>query len=316
MHSKPSLVRKPLVLLAFSACFFFQPVLSQDTATKPDKWEQRYQVIKDSLALLYPTLPAVASVLIKERQVEVNFYNALLTGNRYRNDNGDIQDFNFRQTYLFSNLQVNYGVSRNERLNVGVGIQFVAGRIDGDRSSSMFKIFSSSREPGNFQESAITAIIPRIRWRPFARNYNFTVQSSVSIPTGISTAKQNILGRNQVYWLNQFIYNYPLSDRFFLLSQLSTQYGFKTESAPGSFSLPLSVYLSHFIPRKTVLFALVNYVPVFVKDNNRSTFQAGAGIQYQLARQLLINGYYANDLLGKNYPDLSTYMIGLRYVTK
>jgi hypothetical protein len=141
------------------------------------------------------------------------------------------------------------------------------------------------------------------------------VQSSLSLPTSISTVKQNVLGKNQVFFLNQFIYNQPLSDRFFLLSQLSLQYGFKRDNVPGVFYIPVSGYLSYFIPRKTVLFALLNYVPIFTKYNHRYIFQSGGGIQYQVSRNILINGFYANDIIGKNYPDFASYTIGIRLLS-
>lgn len=309
---------RPYIIALFCVLGFkdtLSQVPSDEKERRDGRWEIRYQQIRDSLALLYPSVPAVNSILIREKQLEANFYNSLLSANRFRDNDGELKDYNFRQTYLYTTLQLNYGVSKNERVNLGVGLQALTGRIDQDRNSSIFKVFDSDVDGNSLYASALTSVvIPRVRWRPFRNNYKFTIQSSIGLPISVSTEKQQVLGRGQVYFLNQFIYNHPLSSRFFLLSQLSVQHNFKRTNVPGVWYTPVSVYLSHFIPRKTVFFALMNYVPVFLKGSDRFTFQGGGGVQYQVSRHLLVNGFYANDLFGKNYPDFDSYTIGLRLV--
>jgi hypothetical protein len=296
--------------------------LAQDKKTEADdhykKLEEKYKRLKDSLALT-PFVPAVSSVIINYQQIEVNFFTSLISTNKYRDDHGQLLDINARQTYLYNTVQVNYGVSKNARLNVGLNINSIFGRIDQDKNSSPFKVFGSDAMGNSRYARAITAIGPRVGWRPFKNNYNFTVQSSFSFPAFVSTEDENILGRRQIYFLAQFLYNQPLSKRLFLFSQLSTQYGFERDNAPAVFYTPVSVYLSYLIPRKTILFALFNYVPVFTKNDswtyNRYITQVGGGVQYQISRHFLINTYYAANIKGKNYPDFDSYNISLRYIS-
>jgi len=183
----------------------------------------------------------------------------------------------------------------------------------------LFKVFNSDVEGNSKYARSVTSVSSRIRWRPLKNNYNFTVQSSVNFPTGVSTDKQSILGLSQVYFITQFLYNQPLSKRLFFFPQLSFQYGFKNNNASSVFYVPMSVYLSYLVPKKTILFALANYVPIFSKQNNTSynscTLQLGGGIQYQFSHHFLVNAYYANNITGKNYGDFESYNLSFRYIT-
>ena len=280
--------------------------------------EEKYRRLRDSLSLLHPFIPAISSVMISKGQYEFNLFSSLATATRYWDADGNVGDLGARQTYFFSTLQVTYGVSRKSKFNVGLDVNSVIGRFDEDRNSSMFKVFNSSVEGQSRHASAITSIALRLRWRPLKRSYNFTIQTSVGLPISVSAEKQPVLGQSQFYFLVQLLYNQPLSRRLFLFTQYSIQYNFKRDNAPAILFSPVTTYLSFLIPRKIILFALLNYVPLFETERNwayRYTLQPGAGIQYQLSRSVLINGYYTNDIKGRNYPDFSAYNISLRFVT-
>lgn len=313
---------KTCILILFILHISAHPILAQekDTTDHYYQLEEKFQRLKDSVSRLSPFIPAVSSVLLNHKQLELNFFTSIISANNYRNDDGHLGDLNARQTYLYRTLQATYGLSRNARFNVGLDVNIVMGRVDQDRSSSMFKVFDTDVEGASRHARAITSVAARIRWRPLKRNYNFTIQSSVSFPTGISQEKQRTLGYSQIFLMSQFLYNQPLSKRLFLFSQLGLQYGFKRGNAPAAFFSPISFYLSYLIPRKTIPFILFNYIPMFSKDNSwsysRYTMQVGGGLQYQITRRLLVNGYYANDIKGKNYPDFNTYSLSLRYVIR
>lgn len=308
-------------LLVFCVVLLFASKAQGQDKEADDRYkrlEEKYARLRDSLTLLHPLIPAVSSVMIKESQVEVNLFNSILTANRYKDVDGQAQDLNFRETYFYSTLQVTYGLSPKSRVNVGLDLNTITGRIDPDKNSSMFKVFSGSGD-GSLHATAVSSMAARVRWRPIRRNYNFTVQASFGIPFHISTAKQPILGQSQYYFLTQALYNLPLNKRLFLFAQYSAQYNFKRENAYASFYSPLTAYLGWFIPKRVILFALLNYVPIFsVQDNwsYRYTLEPGGGIQCQLSRAFLVNAYYTRDVSGKNYPDFSGYYLSLRYVTR
>lgn len=313
---------KSFLLILLLLTLFIDVVPAQekkDTADRYTSMETRYQKLKDSFRLSHPFIPAVSSVMIKPRQMEFNYFATLASANRYRDISGNLQDYNARLTYLYNTLQFTYGISKDARFNIGLDVNAAIGRIDEDANSSVFKVFDASAAGNSRQAAAITSVVPRIRWMPFKNNYRFTIQSSVILPMPVSDAKQEVLGRSQIYFQSQFLYNQPLSERLFLFSQLSLQYGFKRTNVPAVFYSPLSVYLSYYIPKKLILFGLMNYVPIFTKESkwtyDRYTVQAGGGIQYQLSKQILLNAYYATDLNGKNYPDLDSYTISVRFIT-
>lgn len=313
---------KPFILIALMLHFFTSNIVGQDKKDSADRYqlmENRYQRLKDSFRLSHPFIPAVSSVVIKHKQVELNYFASLASANSYRTDAGDLVDVDIKQIYLYNTLQITYGLSKNERFNVGLDINSVVGRIDQDRNSSIFKVFNPSITGNDKYAFAVTSFAPRIRWRPFKNNYKVTIQSSVSLPTAVSEEKQAILGTNQIYFLSQFLYNQPLSKRLFLFSQISLQYGFKRTNTPAVFYTPVSMYLSYYIPKKVILFALLNYVPIFTNQNkwtySHYALQPGGGLQYQISRQVLINAYYVRVVAGKNYPELAGYNISVRCIT-
>ena len=279
---------------------------------------QRYEEIRDSLSGQNLLLPAVSSVMMNKNQIEANLFNTILTATRARNDNSELYDLNARSTYMYNTLQLTYGISKNLRWNAGIDMNLVSARID-DSNSSMFKVFSSNVDGNSLFARAITSIGPRIRWKPFRENYQFTMQSSLLFPILNNSEKKYLLGENQVYFQTQLLYNIPVNEQIFLFSQLGFQYGFKNDIVSSKFYPSLTGYISYFIPRKTVLFALVNYTPFFMNENGWEYFadamQIGGGVQYQISKKILINGYYTNYVWGTSYPRFNSYTIGIRFVT-
>ena len=272
--------------------------------------------MRDSLLRLHPLIPAVSSVVLNDQQVEIIFYNSLITANKTRDDHGNLNDLGVRVSYLYSTLQATYGISKNSRFNVGLDVNLRAGRVDPDENSSPVNIFNSS------QATAVASIGPRIRWRPFKNDYRFTVQSSLSFPTGISSANEKVIGVNRIIFLAQALYNQPLSKRLFLFTQASILYSGQKSYNPEELLTPISAYLSYLIPKKTILFAVFNYVPIFYNNlNNKDwyyygyTFQIGAGVQYQISPKFLVNGYYTRDLVGRNYQGFNNYNLSVRYAS-
>ena len=281
--------------------------------------EEKYEILKDSVASLHPLIPAVSSVIIRYHQLEINFFNSLITTNRFRDNNGDLKSLNARETYFYNTLQLTYGISKKDNFNIGIDLNSAMGRIDQDINSSVFKVFNSTVQGNSKYARAVTSISTRVRWRPFKKIYNFTVQASANFPTNLSPSRQIVLGPNRIYLITQLLYNQPLSKRLFLFSQLSFQYGFSNKDVQPISYLPVSTYLSYLLPKKTILFALANYVPIFSKQNSRNyiyTFQLGGGFQYQISQKVLINLYYSNDISGKNYGDFNSYNLSLRFLTK
>jgi hypothetical protein len=304
--------------------FFFSFLIARGQDVKKeerDSYQQlvkKYEAMKDSLSKVNPLLPAVSSVMMNKNQLEINLFNTILSTTSARNDDGELYNLNSRTTYLFNTLQLTYGVSKNSRLNLGLDIHLSSARIDNE-NSSLFKVYSSEVQGNSQFARAITSIGPRIRWKPIQDNYLFTVQSSFLFPVLNDAGKENLLGTSQTYFQSQFLYSFHPAESFFLFSQVGFQYGFKNEDASSKFYPAITGYGIYYIPKKTVLFALINYSPFFMNETNWEHFanalQIGGGVQYQISKNILINGYYTKYLWGTSYPAFNSYTIGLRFVT-
>ena len=118
--------------------------------------EEKYRHIRDSLSLLHPLIPAVSSVVLHYQQLEIIFYNSLITADKIRNNQGELTDLGLRVSYFYSTLQFTYGVSKNSRFNVGLDVNAIAGRVDENESSSPLKVFDTqvrgkkSVRPGSY----------------------------------------------------------------------------------------------------------------------------------------------------------------------
>ena len=77
----------------------------------------------------------------------------------------------------------------------------IAGRVDENAGSSPLKVFDTQVEGRSQYARAVTSFGPRIRWRPFKGDYRFTIQSSISFPTGIPYEKEQVLGPDRIYFL-------------------------------------------------------------------------------------------------------------------
>ena len=289
----------------------------KDSVDHYQELENRYQFLKDSLTKTYFFTPAVSSVMMEQNQVEVIFYGLLSSSNEYR-DNERRLGQSFQKTSIFNiGLQITYGVSKNANWNFGFDINYKATRIDADRNSTMFRVFNSEVTGNSKFASAINSFGPRVRLKPFQQNSNFILQSGVLFPTSYEKEKELVLGKKQINFLQQFLYNQPLGDRFFFFSQLGLQYGFKNKNALPGFLSNVTAYINYLIPRRIVVFGFLNYAPYFVKNEKwkytLSATQAGGGVQYQFSKKILINVYYSNTIGGKNTPDFDNYTISLRF---
>lgn len=313
---------KAAIIVVLLVHFSISLVLSQDKKQEENyqRLEEKYQRLKDSSSALQPLMPAVSAIALRHDQIEVNLFTSLISANRYRNDKGSLVGLGMRQSYFYSTVQLTYGLSKSGRFNAGIDLNSIIGRLDQDKNSSVLKVFNSHVEGNSRYATAITSFSPRIRWRPLKHNYNFTIQNSLVIPVPVNAQQKIVFGKGQYYFTTQLLYNQPLAKQLFLFSQIGLNYGIKNGNTPATFYSPVAIYFSYLIPRRIIVFTLCNYLPVFSNQNGqydyRSTFQAGGGIQYQLSKMLTLNGYYANDIAGKNYSDFNTYSISFRLATR
>src|SRR5680860_1501204 len=128
-----------------------------ETGDPSNKMEEKYLELKDSLSQFQPLIPAVSSVIIDHNQVEINFFNSLISSNSFRNMEGMTENLPFRQTYFYNSLQVTYGISK-DNLNLGFDLNTTSARIDYNRESSFLHIFLPNQGINRSSGLTITSI--------------------------------------------------------------------------------------------------------------------------------------------------------------
>jgi len=277
-----------------------------------------------------------AGSLLQKGQFDLTMFNSLYTETRTNWMGEDFADF--RTTFVSSQFQFTYGVSKNARINVGIDINL---KSSGKSSSSGVSEVGRAFEFKNNDSTRVglAYIAPRIKVQPFKGIDNFSIQSTFIIPFSKSpegfnnpdgTGEGNLfwIEWNRYIWWNQFFYTKDFGrDKFQLFAEVDLLFRFarfKTQSS--MLDLPLSAFLSWFPTKKLTIYAMTQFVPRFVLDTGApenvdwvigATYtQSGGGIKYQITPSFNIELLYTNFWQAVNNGSGSTFNLGLRYVSR
>ena len=251
----------------------------------------------------------VVSAAIPKGGVELKLFN-----NLYTQRTGDSQQLNTRSNFFTSSLSALYGVSN--RFNVGLEVRYR--RVSNTSlPSTPLGVFES----GSFSShrSGITAIGPRVRFAPFKKLKNFSIQSTLSFPVGSDLegdGTRPYIDWNGATFNTQFFNDKSIGTNF----SLFTEVDILIEDIGGSnglnrFSTPVTGILSYFPNPKTTLYALGSFSPYWQSDFDYFV-QAGLGAKYQISPSFeveLLATKFANQFLIQNNGDAATFNIGFRY---
>ena len=197
------------------------------------------------------------SKLIGKGQVDIKWFNNIFTSTRQVDGNGDVQDVD-RVNFFTSTLEAFFGVGDNRRLAIGGILEFRSNTIGG---RGLLDVFAFDGERGTAR-SGLTNIAPSIKWVPFENVGNFSLQSSLFIPTFGSETEDGSpfipvldtnglpvidgFGNPQLFqenspvfldqdgftWQNRFFYDLPLgtSKEWQLFFDLNTEYNFGSQA--------------------------------------------------------------------------------------
>ena len=118
------------------------------------------------------------SKLIGKGQVDIKWFNNIFTSTRIIDGNKNAQDID-RINFFTSTLEGFVGIGNNKRVALGAILEFRSNTIGG---RGVFDVFSFDGERGTAR-SGLTNIAPSIKWVPFKNIGNFSIQSSLFIPT-------------------------------------------------------------------------------------------------------------------------------------
>lgn len=278
------------------------------------------------------------SALYDKGQWELTLFSSLFhrEGNRY------IDTLSSSETFFTSTLQFVLGI--NPQLNVGVDLR--TRNIQGNQSKaiSAFNAIAyreTSFEEGEYSRSGITGIIPRVKYAPFRKVSNISIQHQLFIPLGndqtgfddFSDEKFFIDFDGLGFYTNVF-YDQQLTDQFSIFAQLDfiidnivldnpdvDEIQFAEE--PMQMGIPLTLIASWFPNEEITIYGMANAAPqwwdVFPEEGNHrfnnSWNQFGLGFKYLFAQKFQVE-LLATDF-NQNDDDKSwTGSLGLRYIMR
>lgn len=281
-----------------------------------------------------PITPAISnvqlftpSVLLKKGQVQVKFFNNFYTQTEFRDGNRESVDLNERQTFYTGIIQIDLGVSKSSRINLGLELNVNSVRYDTNPESSFLRIFSSGGETLDFNRTELGTIGPRIRVTPFKNVPKFSITSTFLFPLHDDLESPRFLAHNRATWFTQFFYDKYFGD-FQLFGEVDVLFRFPTDNPSFTqdafFRLPVTAFLSYFPTSKTTVNVNLQYSPAFngLPGNDadldfsldRWFVQGGVGFKYQLTRALNIELLYTNFFASLNEGAGQTFNIGFVFI--
>lgn len=257
------------------------------------------------------------SLLLSKGQTEIKVFNNLYTQTSFYDTDGEKQDLNERSTYFTSITQVLMGVS--PRVNVGYMVFLRSVRLDKPESGP----FSVLRFENNLKSRSVVNFAgPTIRFAPFVRNEHISFQSTFLMPMvddqeGLKNGGP-FVDFDKQYWWTQVFYDKILPNNFvlFLEADLIVRID-KAEPLKQSFVYnPLKVFFGRFMGSNWGIYAMAEWAPFWGDKDLLAAYymQTGAGIKYQVLKNLELEAVYTLFPTGKNSGAGETYNFGLRFL--
>jgi hypothetical protein len=283
--------------------------------------QNRLLKMRDELDNLLVANRSGSAILVKQGEVEVYSFNSFLNSEKSFDKNGKNANFHGKLIQFTSQFQVNLGLSKTRRVNVGADVLYTSYRQDITTSNSMFSIFNG--DPGTV--SGFTYAGLRLRVQPFKRLYNFNYQTYVWLPIA-SEDRRRILGSQKTNWGNTFFFYKYFNQKIGIFAQANFTMAFPSgdndeneEENEIEFYLPVSLTTSFVASKKNIFFASVSYGRI---NKNISQVMEGAdsdfvlyGVGYQriFTKRLFANINYTGTLMARNYGSWENLTLGVRY---
>lgn len=276
-------------------------------------WELNdYNNLKNSTSNVLTYTP---SVLLKKGQYELQFFNNLYTQTAWRNTNGEIEELGQRQSWNTLMMTFNYGISKNNKWNLGLDVNLRSTRNAAPNSNAI-EIFKFEQD--NFNRTTIATLGPKIKWSPFSKIPKFSIQSSFWIPVAKNLEDQPWLEYDRYSSWTQFFYDKSWNNKYQIFAEVDLWFRIpKLKSNIGlnetRLQTPASVFFSYFPTMKSTIYTQVQYSPT-VTNWPEYFLQTGFGGKYQLFKALQIELSYTNFVLGHTAGAGATFNFGLRYI--
>jgi hypothetical protein len=249
------------------------------------------------------------SKLLSKGQWDVKFFNNLYTETSSR-FNGVKAD-KARETYFTSTIDIFTGISDNNRLNIGLLLEYRSNTVNGKSATAVF----------NFGEDAssrngLSSFAPVVKWQPISTIGNFSIQSAFHIPLIGDESDVNgvFLDQTAFTFQNRFFYDYTYpSGKWQLFTELNTEYNFGEEAsfANNTFVLAPGIFMSYFPSDKTTVLGFVQHYQR-IGDFAQDFTSVGFGGKYQLNTTLNLEVLYSKFVKGHDTGLGQSFNLGLR----
>ncbi|HCZ37179.1 MAG TPA: hypothetical protein DHV26_14755 [Cytophagales bacterium] len=271
--------------------------------------------LRDSLDNVLVVNPSASAILAKHKEVEFFSFNSLSQNSQHFDKQGNAVSFSGKQILFNSLLQINYGLSRNRRVNVGIDLNYRAYRFSSDASESSLSVFDASGT------QALTYAGVRLRVQPFKRHKTFNYQTNLWFPVA-NPDSQLALNTHKVNWGHTFFYYKYLNKRIGLFTQANL-----TIAIPGSNSsvedktelyVPVNVSLSYVVNPKNIFFTSGVYswittdISKTLEGGDSDFTQVAIGYQRVVTKKFFLMLNYNTTLTSRNYGKWSGLNAGLR----
>lgn len=253
------------------------------------------------------------SKLLSQGQWDIKWFNNLYTEVKRKDQNGNKIEFP-RQNFFTSSLDIFTGVSSNNRLNIGILLEYRSNTIMGKNILAPFGFSAQT-----YRRTGLSSIAPAIKFTPFKQWARFAIQTAFSIPLFENETEAGIfLDQKGFTFQNRFFYDYLAPNgKIQIFSELNTEVNFgenQASFANDSFRLSPGVFVSYFPSPNTTFLGLLQHSQLFdLGDSLDQNFTAiGGGAKFQLNQVLNLELIYTNFILGKNSGLGQTFNLGLR----
>lgn len=251
------------------------------------------------------------SKLLNKGQWDVKWFNNLYTQTKGDN-NGTTVDFP-RQNFFTSTLELFTGVSENNRVNLGLLLEYRSNTIGGQDAFSVFKF---KNEP-NSARNGLSSFAPAIKWQPISNVGNFSIQTAFHIPLIENQTEDGVfLDQTSFTFQNRFFYDYTFpSKKWQIFTEINTEYDFGEEEsfANKTFLVVPGAFLSYFPSDKSTVLTFVQHAQRF-GDFSQNYTALGLGGKYQVSSVLNLEVLYSNFVRGTDNGLGESFNIGLRAI--
>tara|TARA_R110002049_G_scaffold11147_3_gene53323 strand:- start:1919 stop:2788 length:870 start_codon:yes stop_codon:yes gene_type:complete len=248
------------------------------------------------------------SKLLNKGQWDIKFFNNLYTETK-GTFNGVKAD-KARENYFTSTLEVFTGVSDNNRINVGLLLEYRSNTIGGRSATAVFDLGNDVTA-----RKGLSSFAPAIKFQPIESVGNFSIQSAFHIPIIKNESENGVFLDQTAYtFQNRFFFDHTFpSGDWQLFTELNTEYNFGEEDsfANKTFLLAPGVFMSYFPSDKSTVLGFVQHAQRF-GDFTQDYTALGFGGKYQLTDLLNLEVLYSKFVRGNDTGLGQSFNIGLR----